>query len=302
MKMLRTIPAARRYTARLRRRGRTLALVPTMGALHEGHLSLIRRARREADAVTVSLFVNPLQFASPRAAAGYPRSFAEDLRLCRREGVDAVFAPAVREMYPRSPLTSVHVDRLTVHLCGPHRPGHFDAVARVVLKLFHICEPDFAYFGAKDFQQARMITRMAGDLNLRVAIRVCPTIRAPDGVALSSRLRLLDEGGRRRARAFPAALHRARQLLKSGAPADRIAREMRAALRAQGVRVDYTGLYDPDTLWPLSRTSYDLRGHVPGFVGRRGGLPAARKEKVLAAVAGWIGRVRVIDNQLLSYP
>jgi len=291
LNILRTIPAARRYTSRLRRpprragRGTTIALVPTMGALHEGHLSLIRCARREADAVVVSIFVNPLQFGSSREAARYPRSFAEDLRRCRREGVDAVFAPTVRDMCPRPSLTSVHVDRLTAHLCGPHRPGHFDAVARVVLKLFNVCEPDTAYFGAKDFQQARMITQMAGDLNLRVAIRVCPTVRAADGVALSSRLRLLDEGERRRARAFPAALHRAGQLLKSGASADRIGREMQDVLEAQGVRVDYAGLYDPERLQPLRRA-------VAGEASRAGG-------RALAAVAGWIGKVRLIDNRLV---
>lgn len=284
MKVLRTIPAVRRFTARLRRVGRTIGLVPTMGALHEGHLSLIRRARREADAVVVSLFVNPLQFGSPREAARYPRSSAEDLRLCRREGVAAVFAPAARAMYPVPSLTAVHVDRLTVHLCGPHRPGHFDAVARVVLKLFNICEPDAAYFGAKDFQQARMITRMAGDLNLRVAIRVCPTVRSADGVALSSRLRLLNGGERRRARAFPAALHRAGQLLKSGASANRIAREMRDVLKAQGVRVDYAGLYDPEMLQPLRLSR--------GRVFESGGI--------VAAVAGWIGKVRLIDNMVVS--
>ena len=187
MKVIRTLAAMGRASGRWRHAGQRVGLVPTMGALHEGHASLIRRARRENDAVVVSIFVNPAQFGPGEDFTRYPRPFARDATLCRQEGVAAIFSPRPEDLYPKGYQTWVTVEKLSLPLCGPFRPGHFRGVATVVLKLFNLVQPDRAYFGEKDFQQLRVIQRMAADLHVPVKIVPCPTVRDPAGLALSSR-------------------------------------------------------------------------------------------------------------------
>src|SRR5437016_6708202 len=180
-----------------RRSGRRVGLVPTMGALHEGHLSLVRAAKTRCDVVAVSIFVNPTQFGPSEDFSKYPRNFERDQQLLEKEGVDLVFAPSVDEMYPRGAVTYVTVEGLSERLCGRSRPGHFRGVTTVVSKLFHISEPDKAFFGQKDAAQAAVIRRMVRDLNFPVEIVVCPIVREPDGLAMSSRNTYLDPGQRK---------------------------------------------------------------------------------------------------------
>ncbi|UCE61723.1 MAG: pantoate--beta-alanine ligase, partial [Phycisphaerales bacterium] len=181
------IDACRSAVRDLHRGGVTVGLVPTMGALHEGHLSLIRTAHRRCDAVTVTIFVNPTQFGPNEDFRAYPRVLDSDLAACEAEGVDIVFTPDVEAMYPSDAHTTIHVDQLTDVLCGPCRPGHFDGVATVVAKLFQIVPADFAFFGEKDYQQLAVIQQMARDLNIPIEVVACPTVREPDGLAMSSR-------------------------------------------------------------------------------------------------------------------
>ncbi len=256
-----------------------LGLVPTMGALHGGHLSLIRRAGAECGAVVVSIFVNPAQFAPGEDFEAYPRPIEADLDLCRQEGVAAVYAPGPPAMYPPGFDTWVEVPSLQGGLCGPHRPGHFRGVATVVLKLFAACRPHRAYFGEKDYQQLVLVRRMAEDLGLGVEIVPCPTVREPDGLAMSSRNAYLREEERRRALALSRGLRRAEALLASG---QREAAALVAAAREEldraGARVDYVEVVHPETLAPLGRVEGPAR----------------------MAVAARVGATRLIDNILLS--
>jgi pantoate--beta-alanine ligase len=187
MKIAQTILQARAICPSFRAQGRRLGLVPTLGALHEGHLSLVRAARTKTDAVAVSIFVNPTQFGPNEDFTKYPRNFEQDCELLEREGVALVFAPTVEEMYGEGSTTWVEVEGLSERLCGKSRPGHFRGVATVVAKLFQIIQPDAAFFGQKDAAQAAIIRRMVRDLNIPVGIEVCPIVRDPDGLALSSR-------------------------------------------------------------------------------------------------------------------
>jgi pantoate--beta-alanine ligase len=216
VQVLDTIAASRAAIAERRSRG-TIGFVPTMGALHEGHASLIQRARSESGTVVVSIFVNPLQFDRPDDLTRYPRSLEADLEVCRRHGVDIVFAPAVSEMYPRPMEMSVKVGKLADHLCGRFRPGHFEGVASVVLKLFEIVQPDTAYFGEKDAQQLAVVRRLTTDFNVPVRIAPVPTVREPDGLALSSRNLRLSPGERQLAPCLFAALQRAAASIQQGA-------------------------------------------------------------------------------------
>jgi pantoate--beta-alanine ligase len=250
-----------RDTARmLRAQGRRIGLVPTMGNLHDGHLSLIRIAKRQADAVAVSIFVNPAQFGPREDFAAYPRTFEADCALCEREGVDLVFHPSAEEMYPEGASTAVTEKALSRDLCGASRPGHFDGVCTVVAALFHIVQPQLAVFGEKDAQQLRVIRRMVRDLHFPIEIVPGPTVREADGLALSSRNQHLT----------PAQRGQAVCLLKDAMRA-RIAREPDA-------RIDYVEIADDDTLTPLD-----------GPITR----PA------LAALAVRIGQPRLIDNTVL---
>lgn len=265
---------------RWRRDGASVGFVPTMGALHEGHASLIRRARKENRRVAVSVFVNPLQFGPREDYGRYPRSFAADARLCEDAGADAVYHPDVEQVYPPGFSTSVEVAGLSEILDGAFRPGHFRGVATVVLKLLETVRPTRAYFGEKDYQQLTIIRRMARDLDLDVSIVGCPTVRAADGLALSSRNAFLAPAERSAAPALYAALaFGARLAAKGAAPKPLLARVVKDLLKSlPGAVIDYVCLVDAETLLPAVRTSGRLR--------------------LLAAVR--VGKTRLIDNIPIS--
>jgi len=268
-----------REVRKARGKGLRIGLVPTMGALHQGHASLIRAARAECGYVAVSLFVNPAQFGPGEDLARYPRPIQNDLAVCRREGADLVFAPAAAEMYPEGFATAVRIAGLSEKMCGAFRPGHFDGVCTVVAKLLAIVQPDAAYFGEKDAQQLAIVRRMAADLNLPVEVRGCPLVREPDGLAMSSRNAYLSPEERQRALAISAAMADVRKAIESGerdaaAVADRLRRRLQAAT---GVELQYVAVVDPDTLADLERIG----------------------DKVVVAVAAKVGTTRLIDNVLL---
>ena len=273
------IPEVRAQVRDARAKGSRVGLVPTMGALHEGHASLIRMARGETGLVVVSIFVNPTQFGPGEDLAKYPRPLEADLEVCRREGASLVFAPPASEMYPAGFATAVHVAGLVEKMCGAFRPGHFDGVCTVVAKLLEIVRPDVAYFGEKDAQQLAVVRRMVADLNLPVEIRGCPLVREPDGLAMSSRNAYLSADERRRALVLSAALAEARDALRQGErAAGRIVDQVRRRIdAAKGVNLEYAAVVDPDTLADLERIG----------------------EKVLVAVAAKVGNTRLIDNVLL---
>ena len=259
-------------------RSRSIGFVPTMGALHDGHLSLMHAARQENDIVVASVFLNPTQFGPNEDLADYPQDAEADIKTLRAAGVDYAFVPAPKAMYPAGFATSIHVGGITGRLCGAFRTGHFDGVATVVAKLLAIVRPKRAYFGLKDYQQCQVIKRMAADLNLAVEVVECPTVREHDGLAMSSRNRYLNEAERKAAtvlhRTLEAAACEARTGGKTGPQLDGL---MAAALRAEPLVTDiqYAGAFDPDTLEP-----------VAGTLG----------ERTLLAVALKIGKTRLIDN------
>jgi pantoate--beta-alanine ligase len=278
---LRTVAEIREALATARRRApQTIGLVPTMGALHEGHLSLLRRARADNDLVVMSLFVNPTQFNDSGDLAAYPRDEQRDLELAQQAGVDYVFAPANDELYPSGFATTVAITGVTESLEGAHRGReHFDGVATVVTKLFNIVAPDVAYFGQKDAQQTIVIRRLVRDLDIPVRIEVCPTVREPDGLALSSRNSHLSAEDRQKATALHQALQRARQAVAGGEHDPRtIAQAAHETLKNQGIATEYFELVDADTLAPASQ----INGNV------------------LAVVAGRVGTTRLIDNEPLT--
>ena len=282
MQIVRQLDPLRSALAQLRRDG-AVALVPTMGALHQGHLALVREARARAAHVAVSIFVNPRQFGANEDLGKYPRQLEADCVLLAAEGVSLVWAPDAAAMYPQGYATTVAVSGVSGGLCGAARPGHFDGVATVVLKLFNQVQPDLAFFGEKDWQQLAVIRRMARDLDLTLphseAIHAVATVREADGLALSSRNAYLSPENRRRAAALPAAMRTAIAAIGSGADlAEELAR-LRAALLAAGFdTVDYAELRDAATLEPISAR----------------GAGAAR-----LLVAARIGGTRLIDNLLL---
>jgi pantoate--beta-alanine ligase len=279
MRIVTTVAELRAALAPRRRDGARIGLVPTMGALHEGHLSLIRRAHATCDVVVVSLFVNPTQFNEGSDLADYPRSEVRDAELAAGAGADYLFTPAVAEVYPSGFSTTVIVDGPTEVLEGAIRGrGHFDGVTTVVAKLLNMVGPDVAFFGQKDAQQALVVTKMVTDLNLAVRIEVCPTIREPDGLALSSRNVHLSHGERQRALALSRALSVAAGQVASGErDASVVIDAARGELDAAGVATEYVALVDPDDLTPVD----ELSG------------PA------LALVAARVGSTRLIDNRLL---
>jgi pantoate--beta-alanine ligase len=272
-----TPAALRAWSEDARRGGLRVGLVPTMGALHAGHVSLVRRARRECGRTAVSIFVNPLQFTPGEDFERYPRRLDADLEVLRAEGVDAAYLPTVDAMYPPGATTRVRVGELDEVLEGACRPGHFEGVATVVLKLFEAARPHRAYFGQKDAQQAALVTRLARDLDTGVEVVVCPTVREPDGLALSSRNAYLGGDERRAALSLVGALRAANDRYAAGErdpPALRAA--MRATLAAEPLaRVDYAEVVDGETFRP------------PG---------------PLAVLAVWIGATRLIDNHRLGDP
>jgi pantoate--beta-alanine ligase len=276
MRTIRTIAELRAHLARARAQGRTVGLVPTMGAFHAGHHSLISAARAAHDELVVSLFVNPAQFNESADLAAYPRDEAKDAAQAQALGVDVLFVPPVEEIYPAGFATTVHVEGLTDVLEGMHRgAAHFDGVCTVVAKLLNIVGPDAAYFGQKDAQQVAVVKRLVRDLDIPARIEVLPTIRDADGVALSSRNQLLSAPERQRARALSRGLRNAAALVADGErDADALTEAARAELVGAAVTAEYVALVDPDSFEPLTR----LDG------------PA------VLAVAARVGAVRLIDN------
>ena len=258
--------------------GRVIGLVPTMGALHAGHARLIEIARKESDSTVVSIFVNPLQFGPNEDYASYPRAFAQDLELCRKIGVDFIFAPVVEEMYPLPQTTFAEVTRVSEHLCGASRPGHFRGVATVVLKLFNIVQPHRAYFGEKDAQQLAVIRRMTLDLNIPITIVGVPTVREADGLAVSSRNRYLDSEQRRVAPILFRALQEAERQVRSGERDVAKVREAACRVLRESplVRVDYLEVVDPGEIQPVNSIIAPVR--IAGAI--------------------WLGSTRLIDNVL----
>lgn len=264
----------------IRMQGRTIGFVPTMGFLHEGHLSLMRHARQRSDVVVASIFVNPTQFGPTEDLDRYPRDEAGDRSKCEAAGVDVLFMPTAAEMYPEKPSVFVTVDEVSDILEGAIRPGHFRGVATVVSKLFNIVKPHTACFGQKDFQQCAVIRRMVEGLNMDVAIIVLPTTREPDGLAMSSRNSYLNSDERRKAASLYRALTAAEHLIREGVrEPDKVKNKMLAVLREeQGLVIDYIEIADPGTLSPLSTLNKDL--------------------VILLAVR--VGKTRLIDNLVIT--
>ncbi len=280
MKIIRSIKEIKKELNRHRSNGKTIGFVPTMGYLHEGHLSLIGKARRDNDVVVVSVFVNPVQFGPNEDREEYPRDIRRDARLCKKALADYIFYPTVKSMYPKGYSTFVSVEGLTNNLCGKFRPGHFRGVATVVVKLFNIVKPDAAYLGQKDAQQAAVIKRMAGDLDMGVRVEVMPTVREKDGLAMSSRNSYLSSDERKRAAVIYRSLQLARDLIKlNDRDAVGIIREMKKMLSPAATKIDYVSIVDPHSLTDVKTVTGE----------------------VLVAVAAWIGKTRLIDNISVRY-
>jgi pantoate--beta-alanine ligase len=280
MKICTTISEARAACRAARADRKRLGLVPTMGALHEGHLSLVRAAKSQCDAVAVSIFVNPTQFGPTEDLSKYPRQFERDCQLLEKEGVDIVFAPPVEEIYPGGEVTWVSVEDLSEKLDGRTRPGHFRGVTTVVSKLFHIIAPGAAYFGQKDAAQLAVIRRMVRDLNFPVEIIPCPIVREADGLAMSSRNAYLNRDERNRAIVLQQALRQTVHQFQAGERrgANLIATAKAVIAREPAVVLDYLELVDPDTLDPVEYIS----------------------RTALLALAAYVGSTRLIDNTLLQ--
>ena len=283
MQILRTIQETRQACATARAakgKSTTLGLVPTMGALHAGHLSLIRAAKQQCDIVVATIFVNPTQFGPNEDFTRYPRTFASDCALLEAEGVDLLFAPTVEEMYPTgTSRTFIEVPGITDRLDGLSRPGHFRGVATVVAKLFHIVSPDLAYFGQKDAAQVAVLRAMVHDLNFPVELVVCPTVREPEGLALSSRNQYLSADERSHALLLSQSLASATAMASEGThDAAQLKSSILQHLQSSPtLKIDYVEIVDPTTLEPIT----DLQGGA------------------LIAIAAWIGKTRLIDNALL---
>ena len=276
MKIIRSINNLKKEINKIKLSNKSIGFVPTMGALHEGHLSLIRRSRRENDRVVVSIFVNPAQFGPKEDFRKYPRDLAKDSLLCRKSSVDIIFCPRADQMYPQGYKTYVNVEELSGNLCGKSRPGHFKGVATVVAKLFNLVGPDNAYFGQKDAQQAAIIRKMVSDLNMPVNVKVESTVREKDGLAMSSRNIYLNKNERKEALVLHQSLKLAKKLINSGIKdAKIIIRLMKQLIMAKkAARIDYVYIVDLDNLESIQRI----------------------KNKALIAVAVWIGKTRLIDN------
>lgn len=280
MKICKTIEEARLWCGKLRGGGKGLGFVPTMGALHKGHLSLVRAGKDSCDAVAVSIFVNPTQFGPTEDLAKYPRTFDEDCKVLESEGIDLIFAPSADEMYPTGSVTWVEVEGLSAKLDGRSRPGHFRGVSTVVAKLFHIVQADQAFFGQKDAAQVAVIRHMVRDLNLPVQIVVCPIVREADGLAMSSRNAYLDAQERKDALTLFQALVSVEKAWRAGErdTAKLIALGREGLGRNKSVRVDYLEIVNPENLDTVENAE-------PG---------------ALVAVAAFVGTTRLIDNVILQ--
>jgi pantoate--beta-alanine ligase len=279
MQIISSISEMQSLTETLRGEGKRIGFVPTMGFLHEGHLSLMRKARQENDVVVASIFVNPAQFGPKEDLARYPRDAEGDRRKCGSAGVDIIFTPSTEEMYPEKPVVFVAVEGISDILEGASRPGHFRGVATVVAKLFNIVQPHRAYFGQKDYQQCAVIKRMVKGLDLGVEVAVLPTMREPDGLAMSSRNSYLDPEERKKAACLYRALNAAGDLIKAGVhEPEKVKQKARAVVASEkGVEVDYVEVVDPETLAVLDPVR----------------MPAA------VLIAARIGSTRLIDNLLV---
>jgi pantoate--beta-alanine ligase len=279
MRICNTIEDMRAACRLARSGGKRLGFVPTMGALHEGHLALVRAARSSCDAVAASIFVNPTQFGPNEDLAKYPRSFERDRDLLASEGVELLFAPTVEEMYPAGAVTWITVEELSNKLDGRSRPGHFRGVTTVVAKLFHIVEPDVAFFGQKDAAQVAIIRRMVRDLDFPVEIVACPIVREADGLAMSSRNAYLDPQQRKQALALQRALMRVKRSWEAGErDAGKLLAEGREEVAGEkSIRLDYFEIVDPDSLDAVETAA----------------------NGVLVAVAAFVGSTRLIDNIVL---
>jgi len=280
MEIAKTIESVRQLVKAGRSKGKNIGLVPTMGALHIGHISLIEAAVKKCDFVVVSIFVNPTQFGPGEDFEKYPRPLDADLKICRKAGVDVVFVPTQEQMYPSENLTWVNVEKLTESLCGQSRPIHFRGVTTVCAKLFNIVAPDIAFFGQKDAQQAIVIKRMVADLNMPLEIVICPTVRRPDGLAVSSRNKYLTEEQKKDATLIYRALQKCCEMIDAGTTdSEMIIAEMRKILsRAPSIEIEYVNIVDAESLQNLD----EIAG------------------KVLVAVAARIGPARLIDNILVD--
>ena len=280
MEVAETIKSVRSLVKAAQSKGKNIGFVPTMGDLHIAHISLIEAAIQKCDFVVVSIFVNPTQFGPGEDFEKYPRPFESDLEICRKAGVDVVFAPSPQEMYKKENLTWVNVEKLTEPLCGRSRPRHFRGVTTVCAKLFNIVEPDVAYFGQKDAQQAIVIKRMVADLNMPLEIVVCPTVREPDGLAVSSRNKYLSEQQRKDATYIYKSLKKCESLVEAGTTDSKtIIGEMKQILnQVSSIEIEYISIVDAESLQELER--------IAG--------------KALAAVAVKIGSARLIDNIIVD--
>ncbi len=277
-----SINDTRKQIAAARRAGKTIGFVPTMGALHEGHFSLVRAARQKSDFVVVSIFVNPTQFGPNEDLDKYPRTFEQDCQGCSLNGADMVFAPDSQVMYPEENLTWVNVENITDRLCGASRPGHFRGVTTVVTKLFNIVQPDIACFGQKDAQQVSVIETMVRQLNMPVTIIRCPIVREPDGLAMSSRNRYLDHQERHQALCLKLALDKAAGLFAAGcSDAATLITAMENIISQYPLaRIDYIAIVDNQLLCPIEKIN----------------------TQTLIALAVFIGKTRLIDNITLTPP
>ncbi len=279
VQIIRTVSDMKNLAEKLRKE-KTIGFVPTMGYLHQGHLSLVKRSKAENDITVVSIFVNPTQFGPNEDYTSYPRDLKRDLSMIEKEGVDFVFVPEVEEMYPKGYSTYVNEESLSKYLCGKSRPGHFRGVCTVVTKLFNIVKPHRAYFGQKDAQQFRIIRRMVRDLNMDVEVIECPIVREPDGLAMSSRNVYLSTQEREQAVALNKSLKMAESLYRSGEKsASRIIEKILDYLSSfDKLKVDYVEIVDEESLEPVSQIN----------------------KKVIVALAVWVGKARLIDNIILG--
>ncbi len=280
MQVIHRVSEMQAWSESQRQAGKTVAFVPTMGFLHEGHLSLVREAKRCCDVVVVSIFVNPLQFNQQSDFAAYPRNDEQDRHFLTQLGTDVLFNPDGSEMYPEGFQAAVEVGAVSQPLCGASRPGHFRGVTTVVAKLFNMVKPHLALFGEKDFQQCVVIKRMVKDLNFDLEILAMPTIREPDGLAMSSRNARLSPAERQTSLCVSRALNKAAELVSQGerqaVPVLQAVQEIISS--EEGIRLDYASLCDPDTLGEVTEVT----------------------QPTLLAIAAWVGDVRLIDNRVIG--